>query len=154
MHVMIRNYLSKNLTCVCALPAALLGLPPGKSLLHRWQNPDGSFKYRELCSIKGSNPIALERDCKVVAILMAELFRLDAGRDVKEGYETDLLRNNGKPLAFFNDKTMYSKLGMFIWTDFWIAGSNFGQLSKLLHAADRASINKVAGTSFILYAKS
>ena len=97
---MIRNYLSKNLTCVCALPAALLCLPPGKSLLHRWQNPDGSFKYRELCSIKGSNPIAPERDCKVVAILMAELFSLDSGRDVKEGYETDLLRNNGKPLAF------------------------------------------------------
>ena len=49
---------------------------------------------------------------------------------------------------------MYSKLGIIIWTDFWIAGSNFGQLSKFLHAADRASIDKVAGISFILYAKS
>ena len=42
---------------------------------------------------------------------MAELFRLDAGSDVKEGYETDLVRNNGKPLAFFNVKTNVQQAG-------------------------------------------
>ena len=106
------------LTCVCALPAALLGLPQGKSLLHRWKNADGSAldpsNVGNFALSKEAIPLHSSwslLDCKVAAILMAELFRLDAGSDVKEGYETDLVRNNGKPLAFFNVKTNVQQAG-------------------------------------------
>ena len=91
-----------------------------------------------------------EKDCKVVAQVLADLFRLDAGREVKENYETNLLRNDGRPLAFFNDKSMYSKLGMFIWMDFWVAGANFGPISKVLHASDRTAIEDLAEEKFVL----
>ena len=91
-----------------------------------------------------------EKDCKVVAQVLADLFRLDAGREVKETYETNLLRNDGRPLAFFNDKSMYSKLGMFIWMDFWVAGANFGPISKVLHASDRTAIEDLAEEKFVL----
>ena len=128
-----------------------MGLKAGSSILDRWKLDDGTFKYRELCC-KGSNPIALERDFKLLAVLMADLFRVDATRDVKENYETDLLRTDGRPLAFFNDKTMYSKLGMLIWTDFWLAGSNFGHISRLLRANERDAIDRIAEGTFHLYA--
>ena len=127
-----------------------MGLPSGKSILERWKHDDGSFKYRELCPLKGSTPIVHEKDCKVVAQVLADLFRLDAGREVKETYETNLLRNDGRPLAFFNDKSMYSKLGMFIWMDFWVAGANFGPISKVLHASDRTAIEDLAEEKFVL----
>jgi hypothetical protein len=133
---------------------AALGLPAGKSVLERWKEPDGTFKYRELCPVKNGESFASQPDCKLFAVLMAELFRLDAARPVKENYETDLLRTDGRPLAFFNDKIGYSRLGMFIWTDFWLRGSNFGQLSKVLRASDRPTIDDVAGASFIVYATS
>ena len=102
--------------------------------------------------MKGGDSFAVQPDCKLVAVLMADLFRLNATRDVKKNYETDLLRTDGRPLAYFNDKTGYSRLGMFLWTDFWLHGSNFGQLSKILRASDRTSIDEVAGASFIVYA--
>jgi hypothetical protein len=85
---------------------------------------------------------------------MTDLFRLDATRPVKEGYETDLLRKDGRALAFFNDKCGYSDLGMFIWTNFWTKDYNFGQISKILRATDTASIDKVAEGKFTLYATS
>ena len=131
-----------------------LGLPLGKSILSRWVNPDKSFKYRAVCPIKTNENINNEPDCKVVATLMADLFRVDALRPAKEGYETNLLRSDGRALAFFNDKCGYSSLGMFIWTDFWTKDHNFGQISSLLRATDRAGIQKVAENKFTLYATS
>ena len=127
-----------------------MGLPAGKSLLSRWAHPDGTFKYRTLCTNKTGQSVWNEPDCKQVAFLMLELLRLDATRPVKEGYETDLLRKDGRALAFFNDKCMYSNLGMFIWTDFWIKEHSFGPLSKLLHATDRDGIQNVAEGKFTL----
>jgi len=127
-----------------------MGLPTGKSILDRWTLPDGSFKYRELCPLKGSTPIVHEEDCRLLAVLMADLFRLDAHREVKESFETDLLLKDGRPLAFFNDTCMYSPLGMFIWMDFWAAGANFGPLSKILHASNRAAIAELAELDFML----
>jgi flagellar motility protein MotE (MotC chaperone) len=67
-----------------------------------------------------------------------------------EETKTDLLRKDGRPLAFFNDKCMYSPLGMFIWMDFWAAGANFGPLSKILHASNRAAIAELAEEDFML----
>jgi len=134
--------------------AACMGIPQGKSMLSRWTNPDRTFKYRAMCPTKSCLTITNELDCKVVATLMADLFRVDACRPTKEGYETNLLRSDGRALAFFNDKCMYSNLGMFIWTDFWAKDHNFGQISCLLQATTRAGIEKVAGTKFTLYATS
>jgi hypothetical protein len=61
-----------------------------------------------------------------------------------------LLRKDGRPLAFFNDKCMYSPLGMFIWMDFWAAGANFGPLSKILHASNRAVVAELAEEDFMM----
>jgi hypothetical protein len=41
-------------------------------------------------------------------------------------------------------------LGMFIWMDFWAAGANFGPLSKILHASNRAAIAELAEDDFML----
>ena len=123
--------------------------------MSRWTQTDESFKYAVLCPpFRSSVSITHEPDCKIVAALMADLFRLDARRPVKEGYETDLLRKDGRALAFFNDKCGYSDLGMFIWTNFWTKDYNFGHISKILRAADTASIDKVAEGKFTLYATS
>jgi hypothetical protein len=125
LHVMVCNAMTRNLIRECALPAAaLLGLPPRKSPFHCWL-----FKYRELCPVKGSNPTAFDGYIKVVAVLMAELIRLDASREVKEGSGTDLLH-------------------------FWTIGYNFGQVSRLHNVADRSSNENVAAKSFTLYEKS
>ena len=131
--------------------AACMGIPAGKSFMTRWMNPDDSFKYHALCPTnRAGMSITHEGDCKVVATLMQDLFRLDATRPVKENYETDLLRTDGRALAFFNDKSGYSDLGMFIWTNFWIKDYNFGHISKILRATDSVGIQKVAEGNFTL----
>ena len=131
------------------VPAACMGLPPGQSFLSRWKNPDNTFKYVDLCPSKTGMAITYEPDCKLVTSLMKDLFRLDAARPTKEGYETDLLRNDGRALAFFfSSSSFYSDLGMFVWTNFWAKDYNFASISKILHSTDRAGIQARADQKY------
>jgi hypothetical protein len=87
------------------LLSAALGLKEGSSILQRWVDKHGTLTYDEFCpeDVLKPYPCKAETDCKQVALMCGNLFRLDATVKYKEGFETDLLRKaNNSPLAYFN----------------------------------------------------
>ena len=72
------------------------------------------------------------------------LLRVDASQEMATEYKFDLLRNDGKPLCFFNKNfPAYSQLGMFLLNEFWASSSNLGVVSWLLRAGSIAEVDKV-----------
>ena len=71
-----------------------MGIQAEKSILSRWMHPDGSLKCSDVCTTLLGLPITQERDWRLVAQVMADLFCLDASWVVKSGHETDLLSDD------------------------------------------------------------
>ena len=104
------------------------------------------FMYLSCTYVIPYNILLTQPDGKLVAMLMVNLFRLDATVPVKEGYEMDLLRNNTKPLAYFGkDHPGYSKLGVFILKEFWLKKGVVPSISDFISIKSESDIAKVYG---------
>ena len=79
-------------------------------------------------------------------MLMLSLFRVDAQLPVRAGYEMDILRNDGKPLAYFGAAhPAYSRLAVFILKEFWLKKSVMPSISSYIAINSVEDIKKVYG---------
>jgi len=130
--IIIALRLSMNVW-LCA--AAHFGFQGTASILDRWKKDDGSNKYDRLCpdDVKDSRsyPCKSETDGRAVAMLVANLLRLDGRHPYKDGAGHDPLRAGNKPLALFGATSpKYSELGCFVITEFWCKAATLGPLTK------------------------
>ena len=113
---------------------ALIGFEVGESILDRWRDEAGNRKYAKLCPDERSKsyPCKSEPDGRAVAMLVSNLFRLDATHPYKEGTGHAPLRPGNKPLALFGvNSPKYSRLGCYMLVEFWCKRSTLGPLSSL-----------------------
>ena len=111
------------------------GFKANESMLDRWKDDTGKHKYTRLCPddprVK-SYPCKSEPDGRAVAMLVSNLLRLDATHPYKEGTGHDPLRPGNKPLALFGPNSpKYSRLGCYMFVEFWCKRSTLGPLSSL-----------------------
>ena len=79
-----------------------------------------------------SYPCKSEPDGRAVAMLVSNLFRLDATHPYKEGTGHAPLKPGNKPLALFGaNSPKYSRLGCYMLVEFWCKRSTLGPLSAL-----------------------
>ena len=78
--------------------------------------------------------VSLQADGRAVAHLIGNIFRIDARRVAAQNHTMDVLRTDGRPLAFFRGTGafQYSDVGMFVLTEFFAAKTNFAALSPII----------------------
>ena len=94
--------------------------------------------------------VSLQADGRVVAHLIGNIFRIDARRAAAQNYTMDVLRTDGRPLAFFRaaGAFQYSDVGMFVLTEFFAAKTNLAALSPVIHVKTAADVDSVFALSF------
>ena len=97
--------------------------------------------------------VSVQTDGRVVAHLIGNIFRLDARRAASQNYTMDVLRSDGRPLAFFKatGPFQYSAVGMFVLTEFFAASRNFPIMSAMIGVKKAADVDAVLDLKFPQY---
>jgi hypothetical protein len=97
--------------------------------------------------------VDLQRDGRTVAFLVGNIFRIDARRPTSQNFNMDVLRTDGRPLAFFRatGAFQYSDMGMFVLTEFFAAKTNLAALSPVIHVKTAADVDAVLAQTFPQY---
>ena len=117
--------------------AEAFGFIDNEAMLDRWKDDTGQRKYARVCpddprAKSKPYPCKIEPDGRAVAMLVSNMFRLDATHPYKEGTGHAPLKPGNKPLALFGaNSPKYSRLGCYMLVEFWCKRSTLGPLSAL-----------------------
>ena len=94
--------------------------------------------------------VSVQADGRVVAHLIGNIFHIDARRPASQNYTLDVLRSDGRPLAFFKATWpfQYSDLGMFVLTTLFAASKKFPVLSSMIGFTKAADVDGVLALNF------
>ena len=84
-------------------------------------------------------------------MLMVNLLRFDATHPAARNYEMDILRTDGRPLAYVRPgQPAYSKLGIYILKEFWLKEKVLPSISEFLCIKNVGDIDNVINRTFSL----
>lgn len=93
----------------------------------------------------------LQPDGRQVAMFMVNLLRADATFPNPKNYEMDILRSDGRPLAYIKkEQPPYSKLGLYILKEFWLKEKILPSISEFICIKSADEVDNVMNRTFFL----